>query len=116
MLALHRFDASDGHEELTAVDLGYRFSSRRSGTRVTFVQIAVRYVGARVQQVTPARIGARMDRQTKFTLWVAFLVLFSYVVWFYLDCAMDETCHLVCRAGGRGGCYTQRTAPAELGR
>jgi hypothetical protein len=56
-----------------------------------------------------------MDRQTKFTLWVAFLVLFSYVAWFYLDCAMDETCHLVCHAGGRGGCYTQRSAPAEMG-
>jgi hypothetical protein len=59
---------------------------------------------------------ARMDRQTKFTLWVAFLVLFTYVGWFYLDCAMDETCHLVCRYGGRGGCYTQRSAPAETGR
>jgi hypothetical protein len=58
---------------------------------------------------------ARMDRQTKFTLWVAFLVLFTYVGWFYLDCAMDETCHLVCRYGGRGGCYTQRSAPAETG-
>jgi hypothetical protein len=56
---------------------------------------------------------ARMDRQTKFTLWVAFLVLFTYVGWFYLDCAMDETCHLVCHYGGRGGCYTQRSAPAE---
>jgi hypothetical protein len=56
-----------------------------------------------------------MDRQTKFTLWVAFLVLFTYVGWFYLDCAMDETCHLVCHYGGRGGCYAQRSAPAETG-
>ena len=53
--------------------------------------------------------GGRMDRQTKVTLWIAFLVLFSYFAWFYLDCAMDETCHLVCHAGGRGGCYTKRT-------
>ena len=43
------------------------------------------------------------------------LVLFTYVGWFYLDCAMDETCHLVCHHGGRGGCYTQRSAPAETG-
>jgi len=56
-----------------------------------------------------------MDRQTKFTLWVAFVVLFSYFAWFALDCAMDETCHLVCGAGGRGGCHTQRTPPAEVG-
>ncbi len=55
--------------------------------------------------------GTAMDRQTKFTLWVAFLVLSSYFAWFALDCAMDETCHLVCRAGGRGGCTTVRSAP-----
>jgi hypothetical protein len=51
-----------------------------------------------------------MDQQTKATLWIAFLVLASYFVWFFLSCTMDDTCHLVCRAnGGRGGCYTQRT-------
>jgi hypothetical protein len=51
-----------------------------------------------------------MDQRTKATLWIAFLVLASYFVWFFLSCAMDDTCHLVCRAnGGRGGCYTQRT-------
>lgn len=45
-----------------------------------------------------------------------FLVLFSYVAWFSLDCAMDESCHLVCRAsGGCGCCYTQRSSPAETG-
>ena len=55
-----------------------------------------------------------MDRQTKATLWIAFLVLFSYVAWFYLDCAMDETCHLVCHAGGRGGCYTKRTPEIKI--
>jgi hypothetical protein len=49
-----------------------------------------------------------MDRLTKATLWVAFLVLGSYFVWFFVDCAMDDTCHIVCRFGGRGGCYTQR--------
>ena len=52
---------------------------------------------------------AGMDRQTKLTLWIAFIVLFSYFAWFYLDCAMDETCHLVCHFGGRGGCYPKRT-------
>ncbi|MDR3467396.1 MAG: hypothetical protein P4M07_15805 [Xanthobacteraceae bacterium] len=52
-----------------------------------------------------------MDRLTKATLWIAFIVLMSYFVWFYADCAMDDTCHLVCRAGGRGGCSTQRTPP-----
>jgi hypothetical protein len=50
-----------------------------------------------------------MDRQTRLTLWIAFLVLFSYFAWFFLDCAMDESCHLVCRYGGRGGCYTTHT-------
>jgi hypothetical protein len=50
-----------------------------------------------------------MDRSTKATLWIASITLLSYFVWFFLDCALDDTCHLVCRAGGRGGCYTQRT-------
>jgi hypothetical protein len=50
-----------------------------------------------------------MDRQTRLTLWIAFVVLLSYFAWFFLDCAMDETCHLVCRPGGRGICYTSRT-------
>jgi hypothetical protein len=49
-----------------------------------------------------------MDRQTKLTLWIAAVVLISYFAWFALDCAMDETCHLVCRNSGRGGCYTTR--------
>jgi hypothetical protein len=80
-------------------------------TFVTFRRIAAVYNSAFFVQ---AHVGARMDRQTKFTLWVAFLVLFTYGGWFYLDCAMDETCHLVCHYGGRG-CYTQRSAPAETG-
>ncbi len=50
-----------------------------------------------------------MDRQTKVTLWIAFTVLLSYFVWFFADCAMDETCHLVCTNSGRGGCHTERT-------
>ncbi|WP_291572230.1 hypothetical protein [Bradyrhizobium sp.] len=52
-----------------------------------------------------------MDQRTKATLWIAFLVLASYFVWFFLSCAMDANCHLVCRFYGsyRGGCYTQRT-------
>jgi hypothetical protein len=52
---------------------------------------------------------ANMDRLTKATLWVAFLVLASYVVWFYVDFAIDESCQFVCRSDGRNGCYAQRT-------
>jgi len=51
-----------------------------------------------------------MDRSTKATLWIAFLVLFAYFVWFFLDCWMDASCHLACRfTGSRGGCSTIRT-------
>lgn len=51
-----------------------------------------------------------MDRLTRTTLWVAFIVLLSYFAWFFLDCAMDRSCHLVCRFnGGRNGCHTERT-------
>ncbi len=50
-----------------------------------------------------------MDRTTKATLWVAFILLVSYFVWFYVDCAMDDACHIVCKAGGRAGCHTERT-------
>jgi hypothetical protein len=63
-----------------------------------------------IGDVTSQRfVGAQMDRSTKATLWIAFIVLSGYFVWFFLDCAMDDACHLVCRFGGRGGCYTQRT-------
>ncbi|MGY8665268.1 hypothetical protein Q3C01_23285 [Bradyrhizobium sp. UFLA05-109] len=51
-----------------------------------------------------------MDRQTKATLWVAFIVIASYFAWFYLDCAMDEACHFVCEANSRRGCHTQWTS------
>jgi hypothetical protein len=50
-----------------------------------------------------------MDRSTKATLWIAFAVLLSYVVWFFADCAMDDACHIVCVNNGRGGCQTERT-------
>jgi hypothetical protein len=53
-----------------------------------------------------------MDRSTKATLWVAFLALFSFFVWFFVDCAIDDSCHLVCDSPGffvRGGCHAQRT-------
>jgi hypothetical protein len=50
-----------------------------------------------------------MDRSTKATLWVAFIVLMSYFAWFYADCAMDDACHIVCASGGRAGCHPQRT-------
>lgn len=37
-----------------------------------------------------------MDRMTKATLWVAFLVLGTYFVWASLDCAMGDTCYPRC--------------------
>jgi hypothetical protein len=55
-----------------------------------------------------------MDRSTKVTLWVAFTVLVSYFVWFYLDCAMDDTCHIVCVNGGRRGCHTERVLDPKI--
>ncbi len=52
---------------------------------------------------------------TKATLWLAFLVLASYFAWFFLDCAMDDRCHLVCSYGSfRSGCHTQRTPKAGI--
>ena len=59
-------------------------------------------------------IGAPMDRTTKATLWVAFTILATYFVWFFVDCAMDDACHIVCVNGGRGGCHTQRLPDAKL--
>jgi hypothetical protein len=60
-----------------------------------------------------------MDRMTKATLWVAFLVLGAYFVWLFLDCAMDDTCHLGCPSNygimlsrGANGCGLQRTPKA----
>jgi hypothetical protein len=50
-----------------------------------------------------------MDRSTKATLWIAFVVLLSYFVWFFADCAMDDACRFVCVNRGRGGCHTERT-------
>lgn len=56
-----------------------------------------------------------MDRMTKATLWIAFIVLGSYFVWFFLECALDDTCHLVCRYGSfRSGCHIQRTPKAII--
>ena len=55
-----------------------------------------------------------MDRKTKATLWIAVLVLGSYFVWFFLDCAMDDTCHLVCRYGGIRACHVERTPKASM--
>src|SRR5215475_7306387 len=99
--------------------MGHLFSGLevRSATleRIASVMIGAYFEQPELDKSRQHTSDVRMDRQTKFTLWVAFLVLFSYVAWFYLDCAMDETCHLVCHAGGRGGCYTQRSAPAETG-
>jgi hypothetical protein len=43
-----------------------------------------------------------MDRLTKATLWVASIILISYVVWFYADCALDDACRIVCVKSGRG--------------
>ena len=56
-----------------------------------------------------------MDRMTKATLWIAVVVLGSYFAWFFLECAMDDTCHLVCRYGSfRSGCHIQRTPKAII--
>ena len=54
-----------------------------------------------------------MDRSTRMTLWVAAIILVSYVVWFYADCAMDSACHIVCVNGGRAGCHTEWTPGAK---
>ncbi|MBR0972729.1 MULTISPECIES: hypothetical protein [Bradyrhizobium] len=54
-----------------------------------------------------------MDRSTKATLWIAFIVIASYVVWFYLACAMDDACHMVCEGGGRRGCHPQWTTDSK---
>ncbi len=61
-----------------------------------------------------------MDRMTKTVLWVTFLVLGVYFIWFFRDCALDETCRIVCgpvayglppvAKGSNGGCYLQRAA------
>lgn len=53
-----------------------------------------------------------MDRLTKATLWVSAIVLISYVVWFYADCALDDACHIVCARSSRGGCHAEWT-PAQ---
>ena len=65
-----------------------------------------------------------MDRTTKATLWVAVLVLGSYFVWSFLDCAMDDTCHRVCPSTngimmprGVAGCAYQKIPDAiDIGR
>lgn len=54
-----------------------------------------------------------MDRSTKATLWIAFIVIASYVAWFYLDCALDDACQIVCAGSGRRGCYTQWTPDSK---
>jgi hypothetical protein len=63
-----------------------------------------------------------MDRMTKATLWVAFLVLGSYFVSTFLDCALDDTCRLRCASTGRvdmayrgsGHCVYQKAAPHAI--
>jgi hypothetical protein len=75
-------------------------------TPITKTGAAAVYDGAVFSQ--QLAMGIPMDRTTKATLWIAFVVLFSYFAWFFLDCAMDESCHLVCTNGGRGGCHTER--------
>jgi hypothetical protein len=53
------------------------------------------------------KAGMPMDRSTRVTLWIAAVVLLSYFVWFFADCAMDDACRFVCVNNGRGGCYTE---------
>jgi hypothetical protein len=77
-------------------------------TPITKTGATAVYDRAVSRQTAQAISGVRMDRTTKATLWIAFVVLFSYFAWFYLDCAMDESCHLVCNSGGRAGCHPER--------
>jgi hypothetical protein len=64
-------------------------------------------------------VAVPMDRMTKATLWVAFLVSGSYFVWAFLDCAMDDTCQLRCAStggidtayGGSGGLRLSKGGP-----
>jgi hypothetical protein len=46
--------------------------------------------------IAPTAEDDDMDRMTKLTLWVTFIVLAAYFIWFFRDCAMDETCRIVC--------------------
>jgi hypothetical protein len=62
-----------------------------------------------------------MDRMTKATLWIAVLVLGSYFVLAFLDCALDATCQLRCASTGgidtphgAGHCVYQRAAPKAI--
>jgi hypothetical protein len=63
-----------------------------------------------------------MDRMTRATLWIAFLVLAAYFARTFLDCAMDDTCRLRCASTGgvdmayrgSGHCVYQRTAPKAI--
>lgn len=51
-----------------------------------------------------------MDRTTKATLWVASIILISYVVWLFADCALDDVCRIACDANkARGGCHVERS-------
>ena len=48
-----------------------------------------------------------MDRQTKGILLIAAVVIISYIGWFFVGCAMDDTCQIaVC---GRRACGITRT-------
>jgi hypothetical protein len=61
-----------------------------------------------------------MNRMTKATLWIAVLVLGSYFVRAFLDCALDATCQLRCASTGgivtrrAAGCVYQRAAPKAI--
>jgi hypothetical protein len=67
-------------------------------------------------------LAGRMDQMTKATLWIAVLVLGSYFVSAFLDCALDATCQLRCASTGgidtayhgSGGCVYQRAAPNAI--
>jgi hypothetical protein len=65
-------------------------------------------------------LAVHMDRMTKATLWIAGLVLGSYFVWAFLDCALDATCQLRCASTGidtphaAGHCVYQRAAPKAI--
>jgi hypothetical protein len=53
-----------------------------------------------------------MDKSTRATLWIAFIIIASYVVWFFTSCAMDDACRFVCTYA-RSGCHTEWTTPKQ---
>jgi hypothetical protein len=52
-----------------------------------------------------------MDRQTKGILLIAAVVIISYIGWFFVGCAMDDTCQIV--LCGRHICGIAKTTDSK---